>query len=458
MKNKLEMLISFKNNISNYFKYYINYSAKKIFFAFLAFSLTNNALIAQNILEKEIDEVKKICQDLCESSADSDYYSLYQKLDQKLLLLPLKTATQIAENNLVLFKQCNNLFLIPHTYLSIWQLPQNVEEQNIEYLLKAADFANKSNFPLEIAITNRGLAEMLKQAGEDNKALLKYREAQKQFLALGYKRDAIIALYETAMIFYNAFQYQDARKCFTEVSEGNFELLPVRYQINTWNAIGLIHKQKKDNYVALIYYEKALAIAKKYKDLVWIGIISGNKGQIYKILGKLDTAEQLLKIDVTYSIQFGEIANAVTSLNVISNIYIEQKRFKEAEENLQKSIELANKMKEKDFLVKSSIYTSYTEFYSVQNNFQKAYEYQKKKEEILDTLYKYKKSNETNKFQMQDLLKTKNQEIISIRKEQEMQDKSSFFRTIAFVASTIFLLVLLFSFYFTNKKQNTPSF
>ena len=453
MKNKLEMLISFKNNISNYFKYYFNYSAKNIFFAFLAFSLTNNALIAQNILEKEIEEVKKICQDLCEISAKSDYYGLYQKLDQKLLRLPLKTATQIVENNLVLFKQCNNLFLIPHTYLSIWQLPQNVEEQNVEYLLKAADFANKSNFPLEIAITNRGLAEMFNQAGEDNKALLKYREAQKQFLALGYKRDAIIALYETAMIFYNAFQYQDARKCFTEVSEGNFELLPVRYQINTWNAIGLIHKQKKDNHVALIYYEKALAIAKKNKDLVWVGIISGNKGQIYKILGKLDTAEQLLKTDVAYSIQFGEIANAVTSLNEISNIYIIQKRFKEAEENLQKSIELANKMKEKDFLVKSSIYTSYTEFYSVQNNFQKAYEYQKKKEEILDTLYKYKKSNETNKFQMQDLLKTKNQEIISIRKEQEMQDKSSFFRTIAFVASTIFLLVLLFSFYFTNKKQ-----
>ncbi len=453
MKNKLEMLISFKNNINYYFKYYYTYSTKNIFFTFLIFLLANNLLIAQSMQEKEIEEIKKISKELCEININSNYYSLYQKLDQKLLLIPLKTATQIAEDNLVLFKQCNNLFLIPHAYLSIWRLPTNVEDQNIEYLLKAVDFANKSNLPLEIAVTNRSLGEMFNQAGEDNKALLKYKEANKQFLALGYKQDAIITLYETAMIFYNAFQYQDARKCFMEVSEGEFETLPIRYQINTWNAIGLIHKHKKDNHVALIYYEKALAVAKKHQDLLWIGIISGNKGEIYRILDKFDIAEELLKTDVAYSIQFGEIANAVISLNTISNIYIEQKRFKDAEENLIKSVELAKKMKERDFLVKSSIYTSYTEFYSVQNNFQKAYEYQKKKEEILDTLYKYKKSNEANKFQMQDLLKTKNQEIISIRKEQEMQDKSSFFRTVAFAVSIIFLLVLLFSFYFTNKKQ-----
>ncbi len=453
MTNKLEMRISFKNNINYYFKYCFNYSPKNIFFAFLTFLLAQNTLIAQNTQEKEIEEIKKICKELCEININSKYYSLYQKLDQKLLLLPIKTATQIAENNLLLFKECNNLFLIPHAYLSIWRLPRTIEEQNIEYLLKAVDFANKNNFQLEIAVTNRSLGEMFSQTGEDNKALLKYKEAHKQFLALGYKQDAIITRYEMAMIFYNAFQYQDARKCFMEITEGEFEMLPVRYQINTWNAIGLIHKHKKDNHVALIYYEKALEVAKKHQDLLWVGIISGNKGDIYKILDKFDIAEELLKTDVAYSIQFGEIANAVISLNAISNIYIEQKRFKEAEENLIKSVELAKKMKEKDFLVKSSIYTSYTEFYSIQNDFQKAYEYQKKKEEILDTLYKYKKSNETNKFQMQDLLKTKNQEIISIRKEQEMQDKSSFFRTIAFVASTIFLLILVCSFYFTNKKQ-----
>ena len=448
-----------KNIIKNYsekcfkldFKDYFQHFSKNIFLAFITFLLTSTSLTAQNTQEKDVEEVKNISKTLCEMSASSKYFDLYQKLEEKLLLLPQKVAITIAENNLALFKQCNKPFLIPHAYLSIWRIPKTIE--NIEALLKAVDFATKNNLPLEIAVTNRSLGEMYKDAGEDNKALLKYKEAQKQFLALGYKQEAVLVLYETAMIFYGAFQYQDARKCFLEVTENSFELLPLRYQINTWNAIGLIHKQKKDYHVALIYYEKALEIAKKHQDLVWIGILSGNKGQIYKTLGKLELAEELLKIDVEYSVKYNEIANAITSLNVISDIYIEQKRFKEAEENLLKSLEIAKLMKERDFLVKSSIYTSYTEFYKVQNNFQKAYEYQKKKEDILDTLYKYKRSAETNRFQTQEILKTKNEEIISIRKEQELHDQNILFRTIGLIIGIVFLLILVISFYISNKKQ-----
>ena len=448
-----------KNIIKNYsekcfkldFKDYFQHFSKNIFLAFITFLLTSTSLTAQNTQEKDVEEVKNISKTLCEMSASSKYFDLYKKLEEKLLLLPQKVAIPIAESNLALFKKCNKPFLIPHAYLSIWRIPKTIE--NIEALLKAVDFATKNNFPLEIAVTNRSLGDMYKGAGEDNKALLKYKEAQKQFLTLGYKQEAVSALYETAVIFYEAFQYQDARKCFLEVTENSFELLPLRYQINTWNAVGLIHKQKKDYHVALIYYEKALEIAKKHQDLVWIGILSGNKGQIYKILGKLELAEELLRTDVEYCLKYDEIANAVISLNVISDIYIAQKRFKEAEENLLKSLEIAKLMKERDFLVKSSIYTSYTEFYKVQNNFQKAYEYQKKKEDILDTLYKYKRSAETNRFQTQEILKTKNEEIISIRKEQELHDQNILFRTIGLIIGIVFLLILVISFYISNKKQ-----
>ena len=398
------------------------------------------------------DSIKRISQELCDGNA-TNFFNLYQKLDQKLLLLPQKNAIKIAENNLIYFKKCTNVALMPHAYLTLWRLPRDFEDRNVEYLLKAADFATKNNLPLEMALTKTGLAEMFRQAGEDNKALNSYKEAQKMFIALGYKRQNTLVLYEMAMIFYGSFQYQDARKYFLEVTEADFTSLPIQYQINTWNAIGLIHQKKKEYHISLIYYEKALTIAKMNNDLLWVGILSGNKGEVYNALGKLDFAEDLLKIDVKYSIQFGEVANAIVSLNFISNIYIKQKRFKEAEENLNRSILLADKMKAKDFLVKASIYACYTNFHSIQNNFQKAYEYQKKKEEILDTLYKYKRTSEINKFQMQDVLKTKNQEIVSIRQEQELQDKSSFFRNIAFAVSIVFLLVLVFSFYFANKKQ-----
>jgi len=65
---------------------------------------------------------------------------------------------------------------------------------------------------------------------------------------------------------------------------------------------------------ALIFYNRALDLAKQIKDTVWIGIVSGNIGQIFYAQGKYDTAYALLKGDYNASKEKGLFDNAGNSL------------------------------------------------------------------------------------------------------------------------------------------------
>ena len=65
---------------------------------------------------------------------------------------------------------------------------------------------------------------------------------------------------------------------------------------------------------AFSYYKMALQKAHKIKNAVWVGIISGNMGQIYYQLHQYDTANTLLQLDYRTSKAAGYYDNAANSL------------------------------------------------------------------------------------------------------------------------------------------------
>ena len=77
-------------------------------------------------------------------------------------------------------------------------------------------------------------------------------------------------------------------------------------------AFGYHRQQLYDS--ALIFYNRALQLAKQIKDTVWTGIVSGNIGQIFYAQGKYDTAYALLKGDYNASKENGFFDNAANSL------------------------------------------------------------------------------------------------------------------------------------------------
>jgi tetratricopeptide (TPR) repeat protein len=84
--------------------------------------------------------------------------------------------------------------------------------------------------------------------------------------------------------------------------------------MNCINTIGLgYHRQKKFD-SAFLFYSEALQLAKNLKNTVWIGIVSGNMGQILYAQEKYNTAYRLVKIDYNASKEAGYYDNAANSL------------------------------------------------------------------------------------------------------------------------------------------------
>jgi tetratricopeptide (TPR) repeat protein len=81
--------------------------------------------------------------------------------------------------------------------------------------------------------------------------------------------------------------------------------------INT-AALGYHRQYKYDS--ALLFYNQALQIARRLNHTVWVGIVSGNIGQIFYARGKYDTAYTLLKQDYQWSKNAGGFGDAANSL------------------------------------------------------------------------------------------------------------------------------------------------
>ncbi len=87
-----------------------------------------------------------------------------------------------------------------------------------------------------------------------------------------------------------------------------------QYTVSSMNTVALGYHRQELYDSALVYYEQALLLAQQIRDTVWIGIVSGNIGQLMYARGKYDTAYAMLKKDYEASKKAGYLDNASNSL------------------------------------------------------------------------------------------------------------------------------------------------
>jgi len=98
-------------------------------------------------------------------------------------------------------------------------------------------------------------------------------------------------------------------------------------RVNTmsrWNTIALCWQKIGNNDSAFHYFDVAMQKANELNFEVWKGIISGNKAYIYFLQKKYDIAKPLFEFDYRTSKQYGEIANAASSLQWVARINLQQ--------------------------------------------------------------------------------------------------------------------------------------
>ncbi len=132
------------------------------------------------------------------------------------------------------------------------------------------------------------------------------------------------------------FRYDDFRNAITffnkalEIKQRRFDKI-----ITTYNTIGMCYQKMKLYDSSLIYFKIALEKSIDTHEELWKGIISGNIGITYYHQGRFPEAVPLLKLNVDASIRNKERKNALSSIYLLTDIYLRTNDTRSANEELQ---------------------------------------------------------------------------------------------------------------------------
>lgn len=104
------------------------------------------------------------------------------------------------------------------------------------------------------------------------------------------------------------------------IPTNSYELLG-RSVLNLFNNLGIAHARKGNTDLALGFYNLGKNIAEKQNDTAWIGIFSGNMGDIFLGKGNDKAALLYLKRDIDISLLFNETASAINAIHTLTEVH-----------------------------------------------------------------------------------------------------------------------------------------
>jgi DNA-binding CsgD family transcriptional regulator len=135
------------------------------------------------------------------------------------------------------------------------------------------------------------------------------------------------AYYDMSYSLYHAHDYkaciENGLKAMKAIPNPGYEPEDTmsNYQsMQQWNTIGLAYQKLQQPDSAFHAFDNAEKLAVRMKDKTWIGIIKGNKGDVYYGLAQYDSAYALLQYDYEQSLASKVQDNAANSLQWLARI------------------------------------------------------------------------------------------------------------------------------------------
>ena len=226
-----------------------------------------------------------------------------------------------------------------------------------------------------------------------------------------------------AEILYRVREYNESirygKKAITAWQSSPNEFKP--FTVSSINTVALGYHRQQVYDSALIFYNRALDLAKQIKDTVWKGIVSGNIGQIFYAEGKYDTAYALLKGDYHASKAKGYFDNAGNSLQWAARTNLALGNKAQALAEVREAFQLLKRWPDANYL-RNAYYTS-TQIFREMGNYDSAFHYNNLWSRINDSLEKVvatsslaiskaKLNDETSRYNIQNLNKEKRSQLL----------------------------------------------
>ena len=182
-------------------------------------------------------------------------------------------------------------------------------------------------------------------------------------------------LYGLGGKYYHFRDFKAAKKYFLEV----WNTIPVEKidnAVSKMNSLGLCYSNLEEYDSSAFYLNKAIDLAVKMDDELWIGIVSGNLGNNYFKQNKYDEAQKLLEKNVELSTKHHALEDLALSESQLGVIYLIKGDNKRAMEMQMESLDIIKKKNlYKDNGLISRIYPNVAKAYAADGNMNLAYRF-----------------------------------------------------------------------------------
>lgn len=200
----------------------------------------------------------------------------------------------------------------------------------------------------------------------------------------------LLYLRELASKFYFFTDYVTAKQYLLQF----YTILPRdrwKENISPINTLGLCYSNLQVYDSSEYFFNKAEEMAKIYNDEEWIGIIAGNKADIYYKQGMLEKALPLFEKDVEISLERGSNLSAALSLATCGSIYISFGQMERAMDCILQAKQIIhNKINRSNTLVRAKVYPIMAKVFSERGMTKEAYLYLDSANAAKDTLTRQK--------------------------------------------------------------------
>jgi tetratricopeptide (TPR) repeat protein len=196
---------------------------------------------------------------------------------------------------------------------------------SITYYQKAINFASDNGLTLETAIYLHHAGMFYYNFKHNTTACLYFLKSQEEFKKVGFDKVPNMVYYysQVADFYYHLGDYANAKAQLKEALK--YKLTAPRDGISITNTTALIYRSNHQYPEALIYFNKALELARKNKDTVWMGIANGNIGSVYFMQDDYGKALPYIQTDYSQSLKYNEKINAtiallrIVKINLVNN-------------------------------------------------------------------------------------------------------------------------------------------
>jgi hypothetical protein len=187
------------------------------------------------------------------------------------------------------------------------------------------------------------------------------------------------------------------------------------------NTIALGFHRQSEFDSAMLFYNQALQLAHRLNHTVWVGIVSGNIGQIFYAQGKYDTAYALLKLDYHWSKNAGGFGDAANSLQWAARSNLAMGNRAKALSEVREAFQLLNPRPDAGYL-RNTYYTA-TQIFRELGMYDSAFYYNHLYNKVNDSLEKMvatsslaiskaRLNDERSRYQIQNLNRDKQSEVL----------------------------------------------